>query len=169
MDGDPGRVDGEAHHGDGPLMVAWSSARREAAQTRGSGRDVVLHEFAHKLDMLDGTIDGTPLIDDADSRQRWIDVCTGRVRGRPDRRRAALLRSYAGTNPGEFFAVATETFFTRPVDLRRAQAGALRRARDVLPPGPGERGSSQTEPAPPGVDPPDRRAHRPASSATGTT
>ena len=46
----PGAVDGEAHHGDGPVMVAWSSARREAAMPR-SGRDVVLHEFAHKLDM----------------------------------------------------------------------------------------------------------------------
>ena len=55
----PGAVDGEAHHADGPVMLVWPSARREAADPR-LGRDVVLHEFAHKLDMLDGTIDGTP-------------------------------------------------------------------------------------------------------------
>ena len=60
----PGAVDGEAHHADGPIMLVWPSARREARNPR-LGRDVVLHEFSHKLDMLDGTLDGTPPIDDA--------------------------------------------------------------------------------------------------------
>ena len=52
-----------------------------------------------------------------------------------------LLRPYAGTNPGEFFAVATETFFTLPLPMRGAQAGAVRRARRLLPPGPRRAGS----------------------------
>ena len=77
----PGAVDGEAHHADGPIMLVWSSARREAANPR-LGRDVVLHEFSHKLDMLDGTIDGTPPIADAVARQRWVDVCTAEYRAR---------------------------------------------------------------------------------------
>ena len=114
--GTPGDVDGEAHHGDGPVMVTWGSARREAANPR-LGRDVVLHEFAHKLDMRDGTTDGTPWIDDPAARQRWIDVCTAEYRAVRLGDAGRLLRPYAGTNPGEFFAVATEAFFTRPLEM----------------------------------------------------
>jgi Mlc titration factor MtfA (ptsG expression regulator) len=113
----PGAVDGEAHASDGPIMVVWSSARREAANP-GWGRDVVLHEFSHKLDMLDGTMDGTPPIDDDALRARWVDVLTAEYQGV---RTGAdgWLRSYAGTNPAEFFAVATEAFFTLPVALQQ--------------------------------------------------
>jgi MtfA peptidase len=115
VDGSPAPVDGEAHHRDGPVMINWSSARREAANPQ-LGRDVVLHEFAHKLDMFDGTVDGTPPLADDVALQRWIEVCTAEYeavrRGEP-----SLLRPYAGVNPGEFFAVATETFFTRPIAM----------------------------------------------------
>jgi MtfA peptidase len=112
----PGAVDGEAHHADGPIMLVWSSARREAANPR-LGRDVVLHEFSHKLDMLDGTIDGTPPMADPVARQRWVDVCTAEYRALRWGREGEVLRAYGGTNPGEFFAVATEAFFTRPLAL----------------------------------------------------
>jgi len=116
----PGAVDGEAHHADGPIMLVWPSARREALNPR-LGRDVVLHEFSHKLDMLDGTLDGTPPITDDALRARWVEVCTAEyqaVRAGTSR----TLRPYAGTNPGEFFAVATETFFTVPLKLQDAAA-----------------------------------------------
>ncbi len=113
----PGAVDGEAHHADGPVMVVWPTARREAANPR-LGRDVVLHELSHKLDMLDGTLDGTPPILDQAQRQRWVDVCTAEYQSVRGGTAGWLLRSYAGTNPAEFFAVATETFFTRPVALQ---------------------------------------------------
>ena len=116
--GDPGAVDGESHHGDGPIMLTWASFRREAATMR-FGRDVVLHEFAHKLDSRDGVVDGTPLIPEAAARQRWIDVCTAEYEA--VRAGRSVLRTYAGTNPGEFFAVATEAFFTVPLDLRSLQ------------------------------------------------
>ena len=112
----PGAVDGEAHHADGPIMLVWSSARREAANPR-LGRDVVLHEFSHKLDMLDGTIDGTPPITDPVARQRWVDVCTAEYRALRSGEGGQVLRTYGGTNPGEFFAVATEAFFTLPLPL----------------------------------------------------
>jgi Mlc titration factor MtfA (ptsG expression regulator) len=118
--GDDHWIDGEAHHGDGPLMVSWRAARREALQLR-LGRDVVLHEFAHKIDMYDGVLDGTPLLATDAETQRWVDVCTRhyddvRFGGAKDGT-SAFLRSYAGTNVAEFFAVATETFLTRPIDL----------------------------------------------------
>ena len=84
----PGAVDGEAHHADGPVMLVWSSARREAANPR-LGRDVVLHEFAHKLDMLDGTIDGTPPIADGAERE----PLDRRVHRRPTRACDRVTRS----------------------------------------------------------------------------
>lgn len=109
-------IDGEAQHGNGPVMVSWRAARREAANLR-LGRDVVLHEFAHKLDMLDGTLDGTPSLPDQAALDRWVAVCTRHyddvVKGRSGR----LLRSYAATNATEFFSVATESFFTRSLEM----------------------------------------------------
>jgi len=119
----PGVVDGEAHHGDGPLMVAWDAVRREARQPRW-GRDVVLHEFAHKLDMVDGTLDGTPYLDDAERLATWVRVCTNHFERVREGTGVPVLRQYAGTNVGEFFAVATETFFTRPLEVQ-AQADDL--------------------------------------------
>ena len=66
--------------------------------------------------MLDGIVDGTPPLADDAARRRWVEVCTAAY----DNVRAAgspVLRPYAGTNPAEFFAVATEVFFNRPLDV----------------------------------------------------
>jgi len=116
VSGAPQWIDGETHHGDGPLMVSWRAARREATQLR-LGRDVVIHEFAHKIDMRDGTLDGTPILDTDEVRERWVTVCTEHYEAVRFGMSGPLLRQYGGTNVGEFFAVATETFFTRPVEL----------------------------------------------------
>jgi Mlc titration factor MtfA (ptsG expression regulator) len=98
------------------VVLSWSAAQHGALHP-DVGTNVVYHEFAHQLDMLDGIVDGTPpLGDDVAARQRWVDVCTAsfeRVR-----RGDSVLRPYAATNPAEFFAVATELFFNRPIDLR---------------------------------------------------
>jgi len=107
---------GQAHYR-GPVVLSWAAVRRGARFPAG-GQNVVYHEFAHQLDMLDGITDGTPpLGDDEAARIRWVEVCTAayetvRAEGSP------VLRSYAGTNPAEFFAVATEVFFNRPLDVR---------------------------------------------------
>jgi len=123
LDGDVGRLtsdapthlSGQAHHR-GPVVLSWASVMSDSRHpTRRKA--VVLHEFAHQLDMLDGVVDGTPPFADHGERQRFIDVCTAtftRVTDGDDE----VLRDYAATNPGEFFAVATETFFTDPVALR---------------------------------------------------
>ena len=106
---------GQAHHR-GPVVLAWSTVAFEARHP-DRGHNVVMHEFAHQLDMIDGTIDGTPPIDDAATRERWVEVCTRAYRA-VRRGDESVLRGYAATDPGEFFAVATETFFTRPAALR---------------------------------------------------
>lgn len=112
----PFPVVGQAHGRRGPVIIAWSAVRRDLRRPDG-GHNVVFHEFAHKLDMLDGTIDGTPPLADQATLDRWIAVCTAEY----EALRAGeggLLRPYAGTNPGEFFAVATEVFFVQPVELQ---------------------------------------------------
>ncbi len=108
----PRHLLGEAHHHHGPVLLAWDSVRRESRHWR-NGRNVAAHEFAHKIDMVDGIVDGTPPdLDDA-SRQRWVDVCTP-VYQRLRREPHPALDDYAATDPGEFFAVASELFVTRP-------------------------------------------------------
>jgi MtfA peptidase len=107
---------GQAHHR-GPVVLSWSTVAFEALHPR-RGQNVVFHEFAHQLDMIDGMVDGTPPIDNTELRDRFIAVCTAEYR-RVRRGDERVLRPYAGTDTGEFFAVATETFFTRPVELRQ--------------------------------------------------
>jgi Mlc titration factor MtfA (ptsG expression regulator) len=114
-----GWLAGQAHHR-GPVVIAWDSARRHARHP-ARGENVLVHEFAHRLDMLDGVVDGTPLLDTDPTLARWVEVCTEVF----DRLRAGgevgVLRPYAAMNAGEFFAVATEAFFTVPAALRDAE------------------------------------------------
>jgi MtfA peptidase len=105
---------GQAHHR-GPVVLSWSTVAYEARHHQ-RGQNVVMHEFAHQLDMLDGMIDGTPSITDRDLRERWVAVCTAEYR-KVRRGDEGILRPYAATDTGEFFAVATETFFTVPTAL----------------------------------------------------
>lgn len=108
---------GEAHHDRGPILLAWDEARF-GARHRGRGRNVILHEFAHKVDMLDGVVDGTPLLPDRVALDRWIAVCDAELAAMRAGAGERLLDDYAATDPGEFFAVATEVFFDRPLEFR---------------------------------------------------
>jgi Mlc titration factor MtfA (ptsG expression regulator) len=113
---EPMPVLGQAVDG-GPVVIVWDTAIDEARHP-GRGHNVVFHEFAHKLDMLDGTVDGTPPLADAEQYERWVSVCTATYEQVVEGRGGHSLRAYAGVNPGEFFAVATEAFFDAPDALR---------------------------------------------------
>jgi len=102
---------------EGPVVIVWDTALDEARHP-GRGHNVVFHEFAHKLDMLDGTVDGTPPLADQDQFDRWVRVCTEVYDRVVVGEGGHTLRAYAGVNPGEFFAVATEVFFDAPAELR---------------------------------------------------
>jgi MtfA peptidase len=109
----PQHLAGQAHPR-GPVVLSWSAVQRNARRP-GFGHNVVYHEFAHRLDMLDGITDGTPPLGSPEAVARWVDVCTAafeRVRNGD-----SVLRDYAATNPAEFFAVCTEMFFNRPLDV----------------------------------------------------
>ncbi len=72
---------------------------------------MVIHEFAHQLDMLDGSVDGTPPLESGRQAERWREVMTaeyGRLCGDLDRGRGTLLDEYAAENQTEFFAVTSE-------------------------------------------------------------
>ena len=112
----PLTIAGQTHDRRGPVLIAWDAARAGARHPE-RGYNVVLHEFAHKLDMLDGMVDGTPPLPDTGARRRWVAVCTAEYRRLRTGEGGHLLRGYAAVNPGEFFAVATEVFFDRPLEL----------------------------------------------------
>lgn len=112
-------VQGSAHYG-GPVVLSWDSARVGGSNAH-DGRNVVYHEFAHKLDMLDGLVDGTPELDDRREFRAWVQVMTAeyeRLCSDAKRGKKTLLDKYGATNAGEFFAVATEVFFEKPVQLK---------------------------------------------------
>ncbi|MES2740276.1 MAG: M90 family metallopeptidase [Pseudomonadota bacterium] len=112
--------------GDGRVILAWDHVRRGASDWN-DGHNVVLHEFAHQLDSESGAPNGAPLLGSVSRYRRWAEVLS---RDFANLRRDALylqhsvLDHYGATNPAEFFAVATETFFEKP-HLMAARHGAL--------------------------------------------
>ncbi|MDZ4754133.1 MAG: M90 family metallopeptidase [Phycisphaerae bacterium] len=112
---------GEAHF-HGPIVLSWADSLRDATQP--TGRNLVLHEFAHKLDMLDGMVDGTPPLPESIPLDRWVDTMTTEYDSLHGELIAGVmptLHPYAATNPGEFFAVSTESYFERPIALRHVR------------------------------------------------
>ena len=100
----------------GAVVLSWNAVEAAASDV-GDCRNVVLHEFAHQLDAEDGSVEGAPVLSD---RSRY--VVWARILGREYERlrrdafhgRSTVLDRYGATSPAEFFAVATECFFTRP-------------------------------------------------------
>jgi len=102
----------------GPVFLAWDSVQSGAGLS-GKGFNVTYHEFAHRLDLLDGMIDGSPLKASDERYDEWIAVCTRLYEEVRDGHGPKLLRDYAGTNPAEFFAVVTEVFFDKGSKMER--------------------------------------------------
>jgi hypothetical protein len=115
----------------GPVVVSWADVRADLEQP-GLGCNVLIHEIAHKLDALDGSIDGVPPLPAA-RRQRWIDVFQSAYEalrrqrdqleaqdGASDQPLATSIDAYAAESPDEFFAVVSEYHFSAPQQLREA-------------------------------------------------
>ncbi|MDE2439493.1 MAG: zinc-dependent peptidase [Betaproteobacteria bacterium] len=102
---------GEAWAG-GPLIVSWHDVKMA-----GDGYNVVIHEFAHKLDMLNGDADGMPKLHSGISESEWRQVFFTAYEDfcqRVDSGEETTIDPYASEEPGEFFAVLTESFFELP-------------------------------------------------------
>ena len=112
----------------GPVIIIWDAALMQGRHPE-LGHNVVYHEFAHKLDMLDGAADGTPPLHNRAEYRDWIRVCSHeylRLKREAEKGGRSFLNAYAATNEAEFFAVATEQFFDQP-QLMTANAPELYR------------------------------------------
>ncbi|HEX7965136.1 MAG TPA: M90 family metallopeptidase [Gammaproteobacteria bacterium] len=102
----------------GPVILAWEEVAGAGATP---GHNVVIHEMAHKLDMLNGDANGFPPLHARMSRRIWVQVLGGAFRQLEQRVDAGYpppLDPYGLESPGEFFAVASEAFFETPRRLR---------------------------------------------------
>jgi Mlc titration factor MtfA (ptsG expression regulator) len=100
----------------GPVIIIWDAALHGGRHPE-LGHNVIYHEFAHKLDMLDGVADGTPPLRDRAEYHDWILICSReykRLRRDAATGKTSFLNAYAATSQAEFFAVATEQFFDQP-------------------------------------------------------
>ena len=116
-------LSGEAMDG-GPVMLSWPDVRR-AGHSAAQGYNVVIHEFAHVLDMANGVPNGVPQLPPALPLALWqqtmaleFDVFARRV-GAGE---ATVLDAYGASGPEEFFAVASESFFVNPINMQKAHA-----------------------------------------------
>jgi hypothetical protein len=106
---------GESWQG-GPVVLSWDAA------VNAPGMNVVIHEFAHKLDMAGGEADGMPPLHSGMDRRAWTEVFRAAYEGfcdAVDREKETWLDAYAAEAPAEFFAVISEAFFERPNETRR--------------------------------------------------
>jgi Mlc titration factor MtfA (ptsG expression regulator) len=105
----------------GPVILSWAEIK-EDAEHPGYGNNLIWHEFAHQIDMLDRSTNGTPPLETVEARRRWHDVMTAEFEQlRRDARsgRETLLDSYGAESEAEFFAVCTECFFDAPIELKQ--------------------------------------------------
>ncbi len=119
MTDSPQHLAGQAGHGRGPILLDWRTVERDIARP-DRGINVVYHEFAHKLDQLDGVFDGMPPLGSDRARAEWAQTFGTNFRRLVRRGRDPVIRGYAATNEVEFFAVTSELFFTVPARLRES-------------------------------------------------
>jgi Mlc titration factor MtfA (ptsG expression regulator) len=119
---------GEAMEG-GPVMLSWYDVRSagRGARSGGPAYNVVIHEFAHVLDLADGASDGVPLLPAGLPRTEWLRVLHREYEGfvgRVDAGAVTALDAYGAQGEDEFFAVASEAFFVTP-EAMKAEHPAL--------------------------------------------
>jgi Mlc titration factor MtfA (ptsG expression regulator) len=105
----------------GIVVLSWEDIRRDTLNW-WDGRNVILHEFAHQLDQEAGSASGVPILEKRSDYVSWarvfsqdyVKLCRDVERGMK-----TVIDEYGATNPAEFFAVATETFFEKPFQLQK--------------------------------------------------
>jgi Mlc titration factor MtfA (ptsG expression regulator) len=106
---------GEAMPG-GPVVISWDAAAYDPHI------NVVIHEFAHKLDMVNGVADGMPPLHPGMEPRAWTQAFSEAYEGFGDaleRGKDTWLDPYAAEHPSEFFAVISEAFFEEPAETQR--------------------------------------------------
>lgn len=123
-------LSGEAW-GRGPVILSWEDINPATHKQHLKGSNVVLHEFTHKLDFLDGAANGIPPLHPGNTQQEWASDFTRAyedLRGRNPHQLEGM-DPYAMTSPAEFFAVMSEHFFESPKSLQKNYPGVYEELR----------------------------------------
>lgn len=105
----------------GKVVLAWDNVENGVLNLQ-DGHNVVLHEFAHQLDHETGATNGAPVLQTRGAYKSWAQVFSKEfeeLQQQALHQQQSLMDHYGATNPAEFFAVATETFFERPLQMHR--------------------------------------------------
>jgi Mlc titration factor MtfA (ptsG expression regulator) len=116
-------LSGEAMDG-GPVMLSWRDVQPEALEESGWAYNVVIHEFAHVLDLADGQANGMPPLVSEAAREHWQAVLIAEYDRFSERVVCGydtVMDPYGAEGPDEFFAVASESFFVTPREFREEQ------------------------------------------------
>lgn len=119
--GDPNSVRLGESWQSGVVVLSWNSVKGGAANFE-DGHNVTIHEFAHQLDQENSSADGAPILEDRSSYRTWAHIFSHEYddfKKDTDKGRRTCIDRYGATNPAEFFAVATETFFEKPEQLHK--------------------------------------------------
>lgn len=111
---------GESWHR-GPLVLSWADVERGLLHGH-SGHNVIIHEFAHKLDEENNIMDGLPVLREPEHYRQWAEVLTreyNRFLRRVESNSNRIIDEYGAVSPVEFFAVATESFFAKSKRMKR--------------------------------------------------
>ncbi|MEI6891658.1 MAG: M90 family metallopeptidase [Pontiella sp.] len=104
----------------GVVVLSWNSVLG-GAHNFADGHNVTFHEFAHQLDQESGTADGAPILGQSNAYQTWARVFSHEYEDlveKIEHGQRDVMDEYGATNPAEFFAVATETFFEKPQQMQ---------------------------------------------------
>lgn len=105
----------------GKVVLAWDNVENGVLNLQ-DGHNVVLHEFAHQLDHETGATNGAPVLQTRGAYKSWAQVFSKEfedLQRQASQQQQSLMDHYGATNPAEFFAVATETFFECPLQMHR--------------------------------------------------
>jgi len=105
----------------GPIVLSWGDALRGSLNAK-DGHNVVIHEFAHKLDEQSGNMNGLPVLRKNADYSEWAKVLGEEFDGlkyRSQRGKNSVIDNYGTVSPAEFFAVASESFFEKPKQMKK--------------------------------------------------
>jgi len=133
----------------GEIIIVWDTALHDSRHPE-LGYNVVYHEFAHKLDMLDGAADGTPRLSNRREYHHWVKICSRAYLSlcrEVDKGRNTFLDAYGAVNEAEFFAVATEHFFAEPKEMKSRMTDLYRVLKEYYRQDPARREGRNNRPA----------------------
>jgi Mlc titration factor MtfA (ptsG expression regulator) len=113
----------------GPVVLSWDDTEHAGII---DGHNLVIHEFAHKLDMQNGDANGYPPLHKGMDSQAWADAFTA---GHKDLKHLCSIGKntgidcYAASSPAEYFAVLSEVFFERPGIIKQHSAAVYQQLR----------------------------------------